>query len=302
MTTTASELLVGTKAPDGGGVCAKAAGENFPVALTVLPHRYRDHLLAVYGFARLVDDTGDELEVDPAVRLARLDELETELDRAMAGTASHPVFRRLAATIGACGLPREPLADLIEANRLDQRQTRYETFDDLLDYCKLSADPVGRLVLAVFGEQGAEQVRRSDLVCSALQVIEHLQDVVEDAERGRVYIPLEDWARCSLDPSMLADWTGCRAEDRPRAPAAVRRLIALEASRARARLEEGSTLVRLLHGRFAALAVAGYAGGGLAQLDAIEAASYDVLAGPVKASKSHVALRSVRLLASRRHR
>ncbi len=134
---------------------ARAAGENFPVASRLLPRAEREHLLAVYGFARLVDELGDSPEIAPADRLAALDWLEGELDAALAGGARHPLMVRLRATIAACGLARGPFARLIEANRLDQRKSRYATWEELREYCALSADPVGEIVLGVFGARRA---------------------------------------------------------------------------------------------------------------------------------------------------
>jgi squalene synthase HpnC len=289
MTATATFAL-----PEEDTVLDQARHENFPVALRVLPRREREHLTALYGYARLVDDVGDELAGGPAKRLEALDELEAELDRAVAGTATHPVFVRLATTISSCELDRRPFADLIEANRIDQSVTRYAAFDDLLGYCRLSADPVGRLVLAVFGEAGDELSRLSDLVCSALQIIEHLQDVGEDAAAGRIYLPTEDLVRFSVDPQLLLS--------RSSTPDACRRLVAFEASRARRMLDEGSRLVALLQRRSAALAIAGFTGGGYAQLDALAAASFDVLSQQVKAGKAPVLRHTGRLVATRRWR
>jgi squalene synthase HpnC len=280
--------------PGEQAVLEKAANENFPVALRLLAPSERENLMAVYGYARLVDDVGDELEGTTSDRLAALDLVESELDRAFAGTATHPVFRRLAATITGCRLDRQPLADLIMANRLDQTRTRYETFDELLDYCRLSANPVGRLVLAVFGQGGPERDELSDLVCTALQLVEHFQDVAEDAGRGRVYMPGEDLARFSVPLHLLAD--GVPPAD---VPASFRRLMAFEVGRARSMLREGSRLVGILTNRRAALAIAGFAGGGFAQLAAIERAGYDVLSSEVKASHAAVARAALVLLAGR---
>src|SRR5579862_4613608 len=136
-TTTSPELIM-----------ARAATENFPVASRLLPRSLREHLLAIYGFARLVDQLGDD---EPSDRLAALDWLQDELDRAFAGTAQHPIMVALARSINACRLPRRPFERLIEANRVDQRVHSYETWQDLLGYCDLSANPVGELVLGVFG-------------------------------------------------------------------------------------------------------------------------------------------------------
>src|ERR1700722_12300325 len=137
------------RAPTAEAVMARATGENFPVASRVLGAELRAHLLALYGFARLVDELGD---CAPGDRLAALDWLESELDRAYAGTAGHPLLARLTPTLRECALPREPFVRLIEANRLDQRKSRYETWGELRDYCSLSANPVGELVLGVFGQ------------------------------------------------------------------------------------------------------------------------------------------------------
>jgi len=162
---------------------ARAENENFPVASRLLARRTRSHLLAVYGFARLVDELGDSLAGD---RLAALDWLERELDRAYRGEAEHPLLKRLQPTLRACSLPRGPFVRLIEANRVDQRVSRYETWEQLRRYCELSANPVGELVLGVFGQATPARVALSDSICTALQLAEHCQDVVEDRDRGRV--------------------------------------------------------------------------------------------------------------------
>ena len=143
-------------------------------------------MLAVYGFARLVDELGDSA---PGDRLAALDWLEGELALAFDGTPEHPLMRRLALTVRECALPREPFARLIEANRVDQRVSRYETWEQLRGYCALSADPVGEIVLAIFGKATPARVALSDSICTALQLAEHCQDVAEDFAAGRVYLP-----------------------------------------------------------------------------------------------------------------
>jgi squalene synthase HpnC len=252
-----------------------AAGENFPVASRLLPRAQRGHLMALYGFARLADDIGDESSGD---RLAELDWLEGELDRAFAGVATHPVLVRLEPTIRACWLDRRPFLDLIEANRQDQTVTSYASWADLLGYCDLSANPVGRLVLAVFGTDTPERLAWSDDVCSGLQVVEHLQDVGEDARRGRVYLPADDLAVA-----------GCGPEDllRPIAGPELRTAVEAIAGRARALLGSGLPLARSMRGR-PRWAVAGFCAGGLAALDAIAAAGHDVLSRPVRPSKARV--------------
>jgi squalene synthase HpnC len=249
---------------------ARARTENFPVASRVLPRPVRSHLLALYGFARLVDELGDSSSGD---RLQSLDWLEHELDRAFEGRAEHPLLVRLTPTLRDCGLPREPFVRLIEANRLDQRVSRYATWEELRGYCALSADPVGELVLGVLGSATPERVALSDSICTALQLTEHCQDVAEDLARGRVYLPAEDLARF-----------GCTLEDlaAPHAGEPLREVLAFEAARARALLRDGAPLIGELHGR-ARLALAGFVAGGRAALDAIERAGYDVLPGPPRA-------------------
>jgi phytoene/squalene synthetase len=165
-------------------------------------------------------------------------------------------------------LPREPFVRLIDANRSDQRVKSYERWSDLLDYCALSANPVGELVLHVFGVATPERIELSDAVCSALQVIEHCQDVREDLGRGRVYLPLEDLARfdCSL-----VDLEARGVSD------GLRNVLRLEATRASALLDEGGALVGSLRG-WARVAVAGYVGGGRAALSALARAEFEVLA------------------------
>jgi squalene synthase HpnC len=269
--------------PAPNDIGRRARSENFEVAGLVLGPRTRATLLAIYGFARLVDELGDAADGD---RLAALDAAEAELDRAYAGQPRNETFRRLAAAIASADLPREPIARLIDANRRDQVQHEYATFDDLLGYCALSANPVGELVLTAFGVATADRVALSDDVCSALQVIEHIQDVREDAEAGRIYLPLHDRARFGV---ALEDLTA-RAASTP-----LRALLAFECDRAAALLRSGAPLVASLHGR-ARVAVAGYVGGGIATLEAIAAANYDVLDVTPSSSRSARAFATVRAL------
>ena len=256
-------------------VMARSAGENFPVALRLLPRAVRDHLRAVYGYARLVDNLGDEY---PGDRHAALDWVEDQLDRLFAGTPRHEAFVQLAPTVQRFGLAREPFDQLLAANRLDQHKSRYEDFDELMGYCELSANPVGHLVLAVFEASTPERVAASDDVCSGLQVLEHLQDIAEDAAAGRVYVPADDM-----------EHFGVTADDlqAPEAAASLRGLVAYEASRARAMLDQGRPLVASLRGS-ARLAVAGFVAGGLANLDALGAAGFDVLGRTPKAGPARV--------------
>ena len=172
--------------PTAGAVMARAGGENFAVAALFLPRRLRRHLRAIYGFARLVDQLGDEA---PGDRRALLDELERDVDRVYAGDPHHAVLRPLVATVRECGIPREPFHALIAANRQDQEVSRYPTYADLEGYCALSANPVGHFVLYVLGAWNSERVALSDRICTALQLAEHWQDVAEDYARGRIYLP-----------------------------------------------------------------------------------------------------------------
>jgi squalene synthase HpnC len=255
----------------GSAAAGQASGENFPVALRVLPARYRAHLQAVYGFARAVDDMGDE--APPAERLRLLDELEADLGRLYReerGPADPPrigVVRALLPVVTECGVPQQTFADLIQANRQDQVVTRYATYEDLLGYCELSANPVGRIVLHVFGVSTPERIALSDQVCTALQLAEHWQDVAEDLRAGRVYLPAEDMARFGCTESHLAA---------PQAGPQVRALMAFEVQRAWRLLDAGAPLVGNLRGA-ARVAVAGYVAGGRAALAAISGAGHDVL-------------------------
>jgi squalene synthase HpnC len=260
-------------------VMAQAANENFPVASLLLGRRQRHELLAIYGFARLVDDLGDEAMGD---RLALLEWLERELDRIYSGgDPEHPVMRALAPTVAACNLPDQPFRRLVEANRRDQTVIRYETFDELLGYCQLSAAPVGELVLHVFGAATPERIALSDRVCAALQVLEHLQDVGEDYARGRVYLPREDMVRF-----------GCEEHDLEATSVSPQlcELLAFETARARSLLHTGAALARTLPVR-PRLAIAGFIAGGRASLDALERSGYEVLAARPRATKGLFARR-----------
>lgn len=256
-------------------ITSKAGHENFPVASRLLPHDIRSQLMAIYAFARFTDDIGDEAEGD---RLALLDWLDDELTLAGEGRAVHPVFQRLTPVIQDLNLDLQPFRSLIEANRVDQVVTRYSTFDDLVEYCMLSAAPVGHLVLAVFRASSEERIEWSDKVCIALQLVEHLQDVGEDARRGRIYLPMEDFAEFH-----------CTEEDllRPSASDALRDLIAKETCRARDLLAAGPPLASSLPVR-ARLAVAGFVAGGVAAVESIERAHYDVLSVRCRPSKRGV--------------
>jgi squalene synthase HpnC len=263
-------------APSAAQVMARAGSENFPVASRLLPRRVRGDLLAIYGFARLLDELGDAGEHSPAERLEALDWLEGQLDAAFQGRAEHPLLRALEPTLREQGLAHEPFARLIEANRQDQRVTRYRTWEQLRGYCALSANPVGELVLAVLGVATPERIARSSSICTALQLIEHCQDVAEDLAHGRVYLPQEDLERfgCSTDELAGAHATG-----------PLRAVLAFELARARALLADGAPLIETLSGR-ARLAVAAFVAGGRSAVEAVERAGHDVLPGPPRAGRA----------------
>ena len=268
MSTALAGSGVQARAPSGIEVMAQIGEENFPVASRLIGSRARRQLIAIYGFARLVDDIGDEAAGD---RSTLLDWLETELRDVYAGrTPEHPVMRRLAAAIREHPLPQAPLHRLIEANRVDQKVSRYETFEDLLGYCRLSAAPVGELVLSVFSAADPPRIERSDQICAGLQVIEHLQDIGEDYARGRVYLPRRDLDRFGVGETDL----GAGAANQP-----VRELVAFEAARAAALLDAGAPLARTLGWR-ARVAVAGFLAGGRAALAGVAQAGYDTLSLP----------------------
>jgi squalene synthase HpnC len=259
----------------------KAAAENFPVALRLLPRRYRRHLMAVYRFARTVDDAGDLAPRDQRQRL--LAELERDLrqlyDGPGGGRVLQPAVRGLAGVIADSQIPIDPFLRLVRANQQDQIVTRYETFADLVGYCELSANPVGRIVLHVFGCYTRQRAERSDQICTGLQIAEHLQDVAEDFRAGRIYLPAADMRSHGCSERDLAGGT---------APPQLRRLIAYEAGRVRELLDAGAPLVGTLRGAPRA-AVAGYLAGGRATLAAIADADYDVLAATPRPGKRRTA-------------
>jgi squalene synthase HpnC len=270
-------------------VAAKASAENFPVALRVLPKRWRAHLTALYGFARLADDIGDEplpgmphdatTETVTATRLKLLDELQSDVARIYDDKAQEPdlsAVKALKRTVRDCAIPAQPFYDLIQANRQDQIVTRYDTYKDLEDYCRLSANPVGQVVLYIMKAATQDRVRSSDRICTALQVIEHTQDVAEDLANGRIYLPRQDMDDYQVTEADLAEKTASKQ---------VRDLIEFEADRARQLLDEGAPLVGTLKGA-ARLAIAGYVAGGRATLKAIEASGYDVLRSTPRPGKA----------------
>jgi squalene synthase HpnC len=261
---------------DVASVAKRARGENFPVASIAFPRELRPHIRALYAYARLVDILGDELEGGAEARLAALDELEREIEAAYQGAATWPVVIELQPTIREFDLPREPFLRLIEANRMDQSVSEYETWDDVKHYCVHSADPCGRLVLGVLRRgDDPEAVALSDDVCTGLQLVNFLQDVPRDLALGRVYLPADERRRF-----------GVTELDRPNDP--LRRLLEFEAGRARRLLLAGEPLGRRLGGR-TGRAVTAFARGGLAAVDALEQARYDVFSGRPKPSRARLA-------------
>lgn len=262
---------------------ARARGENFPVASLIAPRWARPHLRAIYAFARLVDNLGDEAQGD---REALLDELGRELE----GPPRTEIMRRVRVTITARALALEPFRRLIEANRIDQRRSRYETWEDVREYCTYSADPVGRLVLGVYGRAGEpELVGRSDSVCTGLQLVNFIQDPPRDLALGRVYLPQEDLLRFGVaDEDLGGPLTDSIAS-----------LLRFEAARARSLLEQGLPLADALGGR-AGLSVALYARGGMGALAAVERAGWDVFTGRPAPSRWTFARLAVLELVGRR--
>jgi len=279
----AAQPLSPVALPDAGVVLDQAGAENFPVALRLLPAAQRRDLMTVYGYARLVDDTGDESAGD---RLGALDALEADVHRIYAGEIPrHPLVAALAQTVRRHDIPPRLLLRLIEANRQDQRVNRYPSFEALRGYCELSANPVGHLVLYVFGAVTPQRFAWSDLICTGLQIIEHCQDVGEDYRAGRIYLPAEDLARFGCETTALGA---------PRATAPLCRVIALQVERVRRFLRAGEPLIDDLHG-FARMAVAGFAAGGYAAADAVADQGFDVLREPARARRSRTLRHASRL-------
>lgn len=243
--------------------------ENFPVASWLVPARFRPPIEAIYAFARTADDVADEGDFPPGERLSRLDEYLRALDRIEAGARpSEPPFARLADAVAAHHLPVPLLRDLIDAFRQDVTTTRYATIAALLDYSRRSANPIGRLVLHVFGGKMVSEsnFRDSDAICSALQLINFWQDVEVDWRKGRVYIPQEDLTRFGVRDGDIA---AGRAGER------WRELMAFECDRARSMLLSGAPLGTRLPGRLG-IEIRATIHGGATILDRIDAVSGDV--------------------------
>ena len=250
--------------------------ENFPVASLLLPARLREPVEAIYAFARSADDVADEGDAPPIARLARLHDYQLALEACAHGHPVHdpslaPLFERLGRAIAAHGLPLQPFRDLLDAFMQDVGKTRYRDFDELRDYCRRSADPVGRLMLHLYGAATAENLKRSDAICTSLQLINFWQDVAVDWRKRRIYLPQDDMARFGVDEAAL---DGMARAVTP-VNANWQALLAFEVQRARAMMLDGAPLARALPGRIGwelRLVVLG----GLRILERIEAVGYDV--------------------------
>jgi squalene synthase HpnC len=215
--------------------------ENFPVASILLPRRLRPAVEAIYAFARTADDFADEGDVAPAERLARLDGFRAALRRIARGEPDpDPLFTRLAGAIRDHGLPLQFFHDLLDAFSQDVVKGRYENFDEVLDYCRRSANPVGRLMLHLFGAATERNVRWSDAICTGLQLTNFWQDVAVDLAKDRIYLPHDEMARHGVTE---ADLVGARADGPFQA------LMAFQVARARAMLSSGAPLARAVAGR-----------------------------------------------------
>jgi squalene synthase HpnC len=245
--------------------------ENFHVASWFLPKRLRPHFQSIYAYCRIADDLGDEVG-NRAQSLALLDQWGDALDACYRGETRHPVFVALAETIRQCAIPQEPFADLLVAFRQDQTVTRYNTMEDLLGYCRYSANPVGRLVLYACGYRDAERFALSDLTCSALQLANFWQDVRVDWAKDRVYIPQRHLKDAGLDEGILGEHAlpDGGAEER------FRTLMKTEVSSTREMFRRGAKLIGMVD-RALAVDLDLFTRGGLEILRAIEAQGYNVL-------------------------
>jgi phytoene synthase len=243
--------------------------ENFPVASVLLPRAMREPIAAIYAFARSADDFADEGNLRPAQRLALLDGYQRQLDVIADGApVDDPLFRRLADVIKVHRLPLRPFRDLLDAFAQDVEQTRYADFRELMDYCRRSANPVGRLLLHLFRADSPKNLEYSDAVCSALQLINHWQDVGIDAAKPvpRIYLPMEDLVYFGVSEGDILRRT---------ATADFRALMRFQVDRARKLMLEGEPLGWLLRGRIG-LEIRAIVAGGLRILEKIEAVDYDV--------------------------
>ena len=263
---------------------AKSHYENFLVAGIFCPKPLRQHFYNVYAYCRISDDLSDETG-DPQKALVLLDWWESELDSMYRGEPRHPAFVALAETVEKFGIPPDPFRDLLTAFRQDQVTPRWETYADLLGYCKNSANPVGRLVLYLCGYNDAERLALSDQTCTALQLANFWQDVTRDLEKNRIYIPLEDMARFGVTEEQIFA---------RRFSPEFAELMRFEVERARSQFEAGLKLCDLVEKRVR-LDIAMFNQGGMEVLRLIEKQGYDTLTARPSVSKK----RQMALLASR---
>lgn len=215
--------------------------ENFPVASILLPRRLRHPVAVIYRFARSADDIADEGDAAAAARLAALDEYRVELHRLESSQSPQtPLFVDLAAVIECHSLPMQPFHDLLDAFSQDVIKTRYAHFGEVMEYCKKSANPVGRLMLALYGESDARSVAYSDAICSSLQLINFLQDVAIDYQKGRIYLPQDEMAKYHVDEDQIARSDGSGLWQP---------FMLAQIERARKILQAGAPLGKILKGR-----------------------------------------------------
>src|SRR5260370_30081129 len=245
---------------------ARSHYENFSVASWFLPERLRKHFFNVYAYCRISDDLGDEVG-DPAASLQLLDEWEAELNACYDGHPRHPVFIALAETVRKFEIPKHEFADLLTAFRQDQSVRRYETFDDVLGYCRYSANPVGHLVLYLCGYRDSERQLLSDYTCTALQLANFWQDVSADFAKGRIYLPLEDLRRFGVSEEMIREGENSSP---------FREMMRFEVERAREWFTQGLPLVAKVD-RTLATDIELFSRGGQEILNAIERHNYAVL-------------------------
>lgn len=254
---------------------ARTHYENFSVATWFLPEGVRQHFFNVYAYCRISDDLGDEVG-DAQASLQLLDQWEAELDACYSGAPRHPVFVALAETVRTCDIPKQPFSDLLKAFRQDQTVMRYRTFEDLLGYCRYSANPVGHLVLYVCGYRDAERQALSDFTCTALQLANFWQDVSVDYAKGRIYLPLEDLERHGVNEEELAS-----TKNTP----AFCEMMRFEVDRARDWFRQGLPLAAKVD-RELAIDIELFSRGGQEILNAIARQGYAVLGRRPAISKS----------------
>src|SRR6059058_3884397 len=276
-----AEYAIPARAPsldDAYAYCERLARshyENFSVATWFLPKRLRQHFYNVYAYCRISDDLGDETG-DREASLQLLDEWESELNACYEGNPRHPVFVALAGTVREFDIPKQTFADLLTAFRQDQKVTRYETFDDLLGYCRYSANPVGHLVLYLCGYRDSERQQLSDYTCTALQLANFWQDVSVDYAKGRIYLPLEDMQHYKVSERDIAATQNT---------ASFCEMMRFEVERAREWFRRGLPLVKKVD-RELAIDIELFSRGGQEILNAIERQGFAVLGRRPSISKA----------------